>query len=320
VDGGSQLGSGLTRLTATLSLIALSGLLLLSAPAGAATTGAIMGTVTSAAGGMIEATVCAIPGSGEASCAPARSDGEYTISGLASGEYKVSFSAICLGEQCGVVYAPLFYNDKLSLATAVPVQVSAPATTAGIDAGMETEGENKRRVYLEDESPAGPTGEATGTLPGAIEPLPVNRQIEEEFFAHPPWDKGAIPASLIPPGGVYTLAKGVAVAATAATVKDATAEIMLDCAGAVACDGSVKLVERVTKRHFTRRHGKRVSAKHVRKIVIGTADFSLSPGASETLDVHLTAIGQRMIGRAGKKALPVKLTGSGIEHRILILE
>jgi hypothetical protein len=33
-----------------------------------------------------------------------------------------------------------------------------------------------------------PTGGSTGTLPGAIEPLPVNEQIEREFEEHPPWD------------------------------------------------------------------------------------------------------------------------------------
>jgi hypothetical protein len=35
---------------------------------------------------------------------------------------------------------------------------------------------------------SGPTGTGTGTLPGAIEPLPVNPQIEKEFEEHPPWD------------------------------------------------------------------------------------------------------------------------------------
>jgi hypothetical protein len=38
-----------------------------------------------------------------------------------------------------------------------------------------------------------PTGESTGTLPGAIEPLPVNPQIEKEFWEHPPWDR--VPSS-----------------------------------------------------------------------------------------------------------------------------
>jgi hypothetical protein len=42
-----------------------------------------------------------------------------------------------------------------------------------------------------------PTGESTATLPGAIEPLPVNPQIEKEFWEHPPWDR--VPVS--PPLG-----------------------------------------------------------------------------------------------------------------------
>jgi hypothetical protein len=42
-----------------------------------------------------------------------------------------------------------------------------------------------------------PTGESTATLPGAIEPLPVNPQIEKEFWEHPPWDR--VPVS--PPVG-----------------------------------------------------------------------------------------------------------------------
>ena len=43
--------------------------------------------------------------------------------------------------------------------------------------------------YLANETLAQPTGESTGTLPGAIEPQPVNAQIEKEFWENPPWDK-----------------------------------------------------------------------------------------------------------------------------------
>ena len=46
--------------------------------------------------------------------------------------------------------------------------------------------------YLANETLAQPTGESTGTLPGAIEPQPVNTQIEEEFWANPPWDQGPV--------------------------------------------------------------------------------------------------------------------------------
>ena len=38
-------------------------------------------------------------------------------------------------------------------------------------------------------TPGGPSGGGTGTIPGAIEPLPVNAQIEKEFWEHPPWDR-----------------------------------------------------------------------------------------------------------------------------------
>ncbi len=37
-------------------------------------------------------------------------------------------------------------------------------------------------------TPGGPSGGGTGTIPGRIEPLPVNAQIEKEFWEHPPWD------------------------------------------------------------------------------------------------------------------------------------
>lgn len=38
------------------------------------------------------------------------------------------------------------------------------------------------REYLEHEEPAEPTGTRVGTLPGAIEPAPVNPQLEREFY------------------------------------------------------------------------------------------------------------------------------------------
>jgi hypothetical protein len=320
VDRGSQSKGGLARLIATASLFVLTGVMLLPTGAVAETTGSIAGELTSAAGGAIEGKVCAISSGGEENCASTQPAGQYTISGLTSGEYKVSFTAVCVGKQCAVIYARLYYKDELSLARAAPVQVSAPATTTGIDASMETEGERKGREYLEDEVPAEPTGEATGVLPGAIEPLLVNKQIEEEFFAHPPWDQGPIPSRLSSTGAVATLVEGVAVAATTATVKHATAKIVLHCTGAGACGGSVKLVEGVTKKHFAKHDGKRVSVRHTRKLVIGTAGFSLRAGASETLHVHLTGIGRALLGRAGKKMLKVKLTGSGVKSGALILE
>jgi hypothetical protein len=42
--------------------------------------------------------------------------------------------------------------------------------------------------YLSNRSQSQPFSTSTGTLPGAIMPLPVNAQLEKEFWEHPPWD------------------------------------------------------------------------------------------------------------------------------------
>ena len=49
-------------------------------------------------------------------------------------------------------------------------------------------------AYLAGETLAQPTGGRTVTLPGAIEPLPVNSQVEKEFWESPPWDKPPVNA------------------------------------------------------------------------------------------------------------------------------
>jgi hypothetical protein len=54
--------------------------------------------------------------------------------------------------------------------------------------------------------------------------------------------------------------------------------------------------------------------------LIGTAGFSLPAGASETLSVRLTTIGETEIRQAPKRLLKVKLTGSGIKSGALVLE
>jgi hypothetical protein len=274
---------------------------------GAEATGSIAGKVTSVAADTEPASwkVCAIPDSGEESCAVAQSTGEYTISGLASGEYKVSFAAVCLVEQCDATYAPLYYDDQFSLAKAVPIEVDASVVTTGIDASMETEGERQGREYQRNEKLAEPTGYAASTLPTAIEPLPVNKQIEEEFWAHPPWGKSTTPGSS---AGVETPVVGVAVAANFATVRYDTAKIMLHCVGAGACRGSVKLV------------AGRIAAEHLRNVGLGETGFSLLQGAAETLGVHLTHLGQELFREADKQMLKVKLTGSGVKSGALILK
>jgi len=62
------------------------------------------------------------------------STGSYTVSDLASGSYKIEFSAsfFSVGN-----YATQYYNDKSSLAEADPVTVTAGSTTTGISAEIQ---------------------------------------------------------------------------------------------------------------------------------------------------------------------------------------
>ncbi len=306
--------------TAAATLLPLCGLMLLPTAAGAAATGAITGTVTAPMGTQIVVTICAVASRGEETCATTEatningaSPGAYTLSGLAGGEYRIRFASRCSVEPCPETFPAEYYANQVPLAKATPVNLGDGEILAGIDANIEGADERAVREYLENQGPAQPTGSRTGTMPGAIEPLPVNKTLEEEFWAHPPWDRSTISAS-------STRTGGVAVAARAAIVRGPGAEIPLHCTGAGACDGTLALVEKVAEKKFVKRGGKRVLLKQVRNILIGTAGFSLAAKASETLSVHLTRIGEALIRTAGKKTLKVKLTGSGVKSGALVLK
>jgi hypothetical protein len=229
-------------------LLTVFGLALLPTAAGAAAAGSISGTVTTPPGTQIVVTICAIASGGEESCATTlatningNTPGAYTISGLASGEYKIRFVARCSVEPCPDTFPPEYYDNQISLAKANPVELSAGEALGGIDASMEGDGEREVREYLENRGPAQPTGTQTNTLAGAIEPFPVNQKQEEEFLAHPPWDRSTTSTST-----ASALAAGVAVAAGTAAVKGAAAEVPLHCTGASACYGLLALVEKRT--------------------------------------------------------------------------
>jgi Carboxypeptidase regulatory-like domain len=311
----------LARAAGAACLLTLIGLMLVPGVAGAESTGAIAGKVTVAATGVsIEgAEVCAeAAGSGgnSVSCTLTGADGGYTISGLASGEYRVAFTdgVVCPEKQLGTVFIPQHYNNKPSLLQADAVLVTAPETTTGIDAGVvlgEAPGGDPVNTYGCNAGPSEPTGEGTSTLPGAIEPAPVNKQIEEEFWAHPPWDK---PAS--PPAPAVV---GVAVAVDDAALKAGSVALVLHCTGGGACKGMVKLEASLSSRRVVNRDGRRLAIRSMHEVVIGTAGFSLAPDASEALHVRLTSTGRALLPRAGKKVLKVRLLGRGVKAGALVL-
>ena len=165
-------------LAVVVSLIAAVALLLLSSLAGATSTGEITGTVTNASGGAAIEGIEVCPSEGPEkvlSCVLTSSGGEYTISGLATGEYHVEFT---VPRDSPLNYVTQYYNGKSSFSEAESVSVTSGNTTPGIDAKM-VEG-----------------GEITGTVTGA--PL---EEIEVCALA------GAEPVgcAITEPSGEYTI-------------------------------------------------------------------------------------------------------------------
>ncbi len=97
--------------------------------------GQIAGRVTDAStSAAIEGIfVCALPASSEGEaggCAITGENGEYTISGLPSGSYKVGFNG-------GPTYITQYYNDEYTVAEGQAVSVVVRSVVAGIDASLE---------------------------------------------------------------------------------------------------------------------------------------------------------------------------------------
>jgi hypothetical protein len=102
-----------------------------------------------------------------------------------------------------------------------------------------------------------------------------------------------VPAPVPPPG---TASAGSGKATTGRSVS-----ITLTCSGQAACQGSLKLTYK--------QKGKQV--------VIGKASFNIAVGKSQTIAVKLTAKGESLVKKAGKKGLKVKLTGNAVKARTL---
>ncbi len=139
----------------------------------------ISGTVTEAASGapLAHIAVCAQartgPRAGEgAPCALTNSSGAYTIYGLPSASYTISFSEL-FGLGSGRRFELQYYNDKSSAAEATVLQLTAPNVTSGIDAALA-----RATAHPGGGSPLGPPplrspspGSGTPATPGAQSPL-----------------------------------------------------------------------------------------------------------------------------------------------------
>ncbi len=301
--------------------------------------GQIGGTVTNASithPGLAKVSVCATKFLGKKAheweeygpggCSWTNSSGQYTISGLESGSYKVTFSGyICSilkkgeEEECPEMYVTQFYHGKQTLKQAETVSVSAGSNTGGVN-------ETLREAF-----PTTPASTAAPALTGT----PVVGQTlscSQGSWSHEPtylvyqWLRnGTVIAGQA--GPTYTVqaadsghsmtcsitAGNGAGAATATSnalaipvplavvksvkVKGSNVSVKLSCPGVAPCSGVMKIVAK---------HGKR-------NVTIGAASFSIKAGKSVTLRVHLTGTGRSLLAHAGRRGLKVKIGGTGVK-------
>ncbi|HEY1688084.1 MAG TPA: hypothetical protein VGF95_04395 [Solirubrobacteraceae bacterium] len=98
------------------------------------------------------------------------------------------------------------------------------------------------------------------------------------------------------------------VAAASAKARAKSVSLTLACKGEGTCKGSLRLV------YEAKAHGK------AKKVTIGSASFAIAANSSQAVAVKLTAKGAGYVTKAGKHGLKVKLSGSGVKPRTLLVK
>lgn len=93
--------------------------------------------------------------------------------------------------------------------------------------------------------------------------------------------------------------------------------VTLTCTGEGACEGSLKLV--YEEKSTSDKRDKRGKPKST-KVTIGTASYTIAAGGSGAVAVKLTPKGAVLVAKSGKHGLKVKLTGSGLKPRTLLVK
>ena len=254
-------------------------------------------------------------GGGFAGVAYTNANGEYTIVGLASGEYKVAFIDLTDIVQ--------YYDDQLSLASANPVAVQQGSTTSGIDAALvRKEPVNTAAPVISGTPAVGQTLScSTGTWSG--EPTPTYTYT----WLH---NGTAIPGANASTYGIQTTDQGTGLACkvtatnksgSASAVSNAlsvavappppvpkpevkllsarilvaggSARVPISCAQAT-CRGTIELTERIAVR---RRHHHGRARLRKETVVLGTGIYALSVDHSAMILIHLTMTGRQALTR-----------------------
>ena len=307
--------------------------------------GEISGTVTDAwtHAPVAKAYVVAVGlGGGFAGVAYTNANGEYTIPGLASGEYKITF--------IDSPYIVQYYDDQSSMASANPVTVQQGATTPEIGATLvRKEPVNTAPPVVSGTPAVGQTLScSTGTWTGEPTPTYIYAWLRNgsaiagasaSTYGVQAADRGAGLACQVtatnksgsasatsntltvpvappppPPAPVFRLLSARII------VSGGSARVPIACAQAI-CIGTIELTERIVVR---RRHHGRTRVRR-ETLVLGTGVYALSAGQSATIRVHLTHAGKNALARARHHRLLVTARvsvtgGTAIRGQVVLSE
>ena len=295
--------------------------------------GRITGKVTDAStGAVLEGVlVCAREGSGETplgQCALTHSGGEYTISSLASGNYKVGFNVH--------EYVTQYYSGKSLLSEAQLVSVTAPNTTPGIDAALQRSGAPPVNTTPPVVSGTPAVGAsllcANGLWTGKPAPtftqlwlrdgVPISGALGSSYVVqgadaghrisclviakNARGEKSALSASIAipspppppPPPTPVVTSMGSKLVVSGKAIK-----MRLTCAAA-ACRGSVVLTLQVV----VKRHRGRKTISRRATLVLAKGSFSLAQGRSATVSLRLTSAGRKRLAHARRHPVVARLT------------
>jgi hypothetical protein len=301
--------------------------------------GRIEGRVTDASTGSVltGALVCASTGNGEGSlgeCAITNSSGEYTISALASGYYKIKFDA-------GKSYTDQYYNNKSYAAEAELVQVTAPSISSGIDAAMQLKSTPPANTtppvvsgtpavgsnllcapglwtgspplaftyqWLRNDAPIGGANTTGYTVQSADAGNSISCQVTAKNGRG---EKSATSAAVAIPANVVVSppppapTPKVTIAGSKIVVSGKSVTVRIAC-GDATCTGSAELTVQTTTK---RRKGKRMVSRK-EKIVLAKGAYSLTAGKGGALVLRLTAAGRQRLAHVKRHPLAVQLTVS----------
>ncbi len=319
--------------------------------------GKISGTVTDAYThvGLSKIEVSAATSNGEFGSAATNANGEYTITGLHTGSYKIGFfwsytsAEIKACEhlpRCPPKYVTQYFSNQLSEATANPVQAAVAAITPGVNAAM---------VPSLPYNTAGPGVSGTPTVGSLLtcssgswtgEPelalavgWPLTSPFSYQWLRNGAPIAGATsPAYTVQAADVgnalvcevtatnvagRTSARSAALSVLLPAVTLSSSKISVSGGSArvplacanATCTGTIELTAQVKGK------GKKAKKKTV---IIAKGSYSLAAGKKATISVRVTAAGKSALGaakgRLSGKATVTVTGGTGTKRSVLVAE